>query len=136
MPRRALRSGRLTAIRRAGFTLIELIVVMAIIALLVTIAVPRYFTSVERSKEAVLRTDLNVMREAIDKFYGDKGRYPENLDELVGKRYLRAVPRDPITESSDTWVVVPPEDPGLSGVYDVRSGAAGSGVEGTPYNRW
>jgi len=119
-----------------GFTLIELIVVMAIIALLVTVAVPRYFASVDRSKEAVLRTDLNVMRDAIDKFYGDKGRYPENLAELVGKRYLRALPRDPITESTDTWVVVPPADPGLSGVYDVKSGASGDSAEGSPYSSW
>lgn len=119
-----------------GFTLIELLVVMAIIALLLTVAVPRYFASLEKSKEAVLRTDLNVMREAIDKFYGDKGKYPESLGELVSKRYLRAVPRDPITESVDTWLVVPPEDSTQGGVYDVKSGAPGNSVDGEPYSSW
>ncbi|APR05144.1 type II secretion system, GspG-like protein 2 [Thauera chlorobenzoica] len=121
---------------RAGFTLIELLVVMTIIATLLTLAVPRYFTSVERSKEAVLRTDLNVMREAIDKYYGDKGKYPDTLDELVSQRYLRALPRDPITDSRETWVVVPPEDPSLGGVYDVRSGAPGDSLEGEAYGDW
>lgn len=121
---------------REGFTLIELLVVMTIIATLLTLAVPRYFTSVERSKEAVLRTDLNVMREAIDKYYGDKGKYPDTLDELVSQRYLRALPRDPITDSRETWVVVPPEDPSLGGVYDVRSGAPGDSLEGEAYGDW
>lgn len=119
-----------------GFTLIELLVVMAIIATLLTIAVPRYFTSVEKSKEAVLRTDLNVMREAIDKFYGDKGKYPDTLDELVSKRYLRALPRDPITDSRETWIIVPPEDPARGGVYDVKSGAPGVSIDGQPYAEW
>lgn len=121
---------------RGGFTLIELLVVMTIIATLLTLAVPRYFTSVERSKEAVLRTDLNVMREAIDKYYGDKGKYPDTLDELVSQRYLRALPRDPITDSRETWVLVPPEDPSLGGVYDVRSGAPGNSLEGEAYGDW
>ncbi|MCK2089132.1 type II secretion system GspH family protein [Thauera aromatica] len=121
---------------REGFTLIELLVVMTIIATLLTLAVPRYFTSVERSKEAVLRTDLNVMREAIDKYYGDKGKYPDTLDELVSQRYLRALPRDPITDSRETWVVIPPEDPSLGGVYDVRSGAPGDSLEGEAYGDW
>src|SRR6185312_426091 len=88
---------------RSGFTLVELLVVMAIIAVLLTIATPRYFNSVERSKEAVLRQDLNVMRDAIDKFHGDTGSYPRDLAELVEKRYLRAIPVDPLTESSETW---------------------------------
>lgn len=121
---------------REGFTLIELLVVMTIIATLLTLAVPRYFTSVERSKEAVLRTDLNVMREGIDKYYGDKGKYPDTLDELVSQRYLRALPRDPITDSRETWVVIPPEDPSLGGVYDVRSGAPGESLEGEAYGDW
>lgn len=121
---------------RGGFTLIELLVVMTIIATLLTLAVPRYFTSVERSKEAVLRTDLNVMREAIDKYYGDKGKYPDTLDELVSQRYLRTLPRDPITDSRETWVLVPPEDPSLGGVYDVRSGAPGNSLEGEAYGDW
>lgn len=126
----------LPAKRPRGFTLIELLVVMAIIATLLTIAVPRYFTSVEKSKEAVLRTDLNVMREAIDKYYGDKGRYPDTLDELVSKRYLRALPRDPITDSRETWIIVPPEDPTRGGVYDVKSGAPGVGIDGQAFADW
>lgn len=121
---------------RRGFTLIELLVVMAIIATLLTIAVPRYFTSIEKSKEAVLRTDLNVMREAIDKYYGDKGKYPESLDELVSKRYLRTKPRDPITDSADTWVIVPPEDLTRGGVYEVKSGAPGRSLDGDAYSDW
>lgn len=122
--------------RRGGFTLIELLVVMAIIALLVSLAVPRYFTSVERSKEAVLRSDLNTMRDAIDKYYGDRGKYPDTLDELVTRRYLRSLPLDPITDSTATWVVVPPDDPLKGGVYDVKSGAPGKGLDGKPYEEW
>lgn len=122
--------------KRRGFTLIELLVVMAIIGLLISLAVPRYFSSVDRSKEAVLHSDLTTMRDAIDKFQGDRGKYPENLQDLVGKGYLRAVPRDPITESAATWVVVPPADPTQGGVYDVKSGAPGKGLDGTEYGTW
>ena len=120
----------------AGFTLIELLVVLSIIALLLTIAVPRYFGSVERAKEATLRQDLSVMRDAIDKYYGDKGKYPDSLDTLAQKHYLRAVPVDPITQSSQTWQTEPPPE-GLSGsVYDVHSGAPGKGEDGTAYADW
>lgn len=120
----------------SGFTLIELLVVMAIIATLLTIAVPRYFKSVEHSKEAVLRQDLSTMRDAIDKYYGDHGRYPDTLQELASQKYLRKIPPDPITDSAATWVVVPPEDPDQGGVYDVRSGAPGKGRDGTPFSEW
>lgn len=119
-----------------GFTLIELLVVMAIIATLLTIAVPRYYASVERSREAVLQTDLNVMREAIDKFYGDRGVYPETLEDLVSKRYLRNIPVDPITGSAATWIVVPPDDPEKQGVFDVHSGAPGKARNGQEYKEW
>jgi len=123
--------------RRRGFTLIELIVVMAIIATLLTIALPRYFGSVERSKEVTLRHSLNVMREAIDKFNADNGRYPDKLEDLVEKRYIRAIPVDPITESVETWVIVPVPGAlaqGASGaVYDVRSGAKGNASDGRPF---
>jgi general secretion pathway protein G len=120
--------------RRAGFTLIELIVVMAIIATLLTIALPRYFGSVERSKEVTLRQSLNVMREAIDKFNADNGRYPEKLEDLVAKRYIRTIPLDPITESAETWVIVPvPGAVAQGGVYDVRSGASGNASDGKPF---
>ena len=120
--------------RRSGFTLIELIVVMAIIATLLTIALPRYFGSVERSKEVTLRQSLNVMRDAIDKFNADTGRYPEKLEDLVEKRYIRTIPLDPITESAETWVIVPvPGAMAQGAVYDVRSGAQGNTSDGKPF---
>ena len=121
--------------RHSGFTLVELLVVMAIIAVLLSIAVPKYFNSLERSKEAVLRQDLNVMRDAIDKFYSDIGKYPSDLAELVEKRYLRAIPVDPMTESAETWVAVPPPD-STDGVYDVRSGATEQEKDGVSYATW
>ena len=123
--------------RPRGFTLIELMVVMAVIASLLTLALPRYFNSVERSREAVLKQDLHVMRDAIDKHLADSGRYPKTLEELAEKRYLRRVPPDPITDSTSTWVTVsPPEGETREGVYDVRSGAPGSSLDGEPYESW
>jgi general secretion pathway protein G len=122
---------------KSGFTLIELLVVMAVIATLLTIAVPRYFQHLDRAREASLRESLAVMRDAIDKFHGDTGRYPEALDELVSKRYLRKIPPDPITESSETWVAIaPPDEPGQPKLWDVRSGAEGHGVNGSDYATW
>lgn len=123
--------------RGRGFTLIELIVVMAILATLLMLAVPRYFSSIDRSKEATLRQNLVTMRDAIDQFQGDQGKLPESLEELVTKRYLRTMPVDPITESTTTWVVVaPPADTGKTGVQDVKSGAPGNGSDGTAYADW
>jgi general secretion pathway protein G len=119
-----------------GFTLVELMVVLAIIALLVSIVAPRYIGRVAKAEEAVLKQDLVLMRDALDKHYADAGRYPDALDELVKKRYLRRIPDDPITRSSGTWIVVAPDDPEKGGVYDVRSGAPGSGSNGTPYAEW
>jgi general secretion pathway protein G len=121
---------------RAGFTLIELLVVMAIIAVLLTLAVPRYFGSLDRSKEAVLREDLFQLRDAIGKYYGDKGKYPESLEALATEKYLRRVPVDPITESATTWIVVAPEDPQKGGVYDVKSGAQGKSSDGSSFSEW
>ncbi len=92
--------------RRRGFTLIELLVVMTIIAALLTLAVPRYFQHLDRTRETVLRSDLATMRDAVDKFFSDTGRYPESLQELVTRKYIRKLPADPITESVETWVVV------------------------------
>lgn len=119
-----------------GFTLIELLVVMSIIAMLMSLAVPRYFGRIEAAKEAVLRENLHQMRDALDKFYGDTGRYPEALNDLVIRKYLRRIPPDPITDSDKTWVIVAPADPRQGRVADVRSGAPGNGRDGKPYNTW
>ena len=122
--------------KNSGFTLIELMVVMAVIATLLAIAMPRYFSSLERSREAVLHQDLALFRETLDKYYGDRGKYPETIDVLVSNRYLRNIPVDPITDSSATWVSVPPENPELGGVYDIKSGAQGVARDGTQYRNW
>lgn len=123
--------------RARGFTLIELMVVMAIIASLLSLALPRYFNSVERSRESVLKQDLHIMRDAIDKYFADRGRYPQTLDELAEKRYLRRVPADPITDSVSTWITLPPPEGEVrEGVYDVRSGAPGNSLDGEPYESW
>ncbi|HZE91757.1 MAG TPA: prepilin-type N-terminal cleavage/methylation domain-containing protein [Rhizobacter sp.] len=122
--------------RRLGFTLIELLVVMAILATLLSIAAPRYFESVGRAKEAALHTNLRLLREAIDKHRADTGRFPDTLARLAEKRYLRAVPLDPVTDSADTWVLAPHPDGVTPGVYDVHSGAPGLGRDGTAYVTW
>jgi general secretion pathway protein G len=132
----ALRKDLAIRLRCPGFTLVELLVVIAIVGTLLTIAVPRYFASVERSKEAVLKENLAVMRDAVQKYYGDKGKYPERLEELAAAKYLRRIPVDPMTSSSETWVTVPPKDSEKGGVYDVQSGASGKGLDGTAYAEW
>ncbi|WP_119154255.1 type II secretion system protein [Caldimonas tepidiphila] len=119
-----------------GFTLIELLVVMAIVATLLALVVPRYSQSVDHAREAALRHDLAVMRDAIDKHFADTGRYPASLQELAAKKYLRRIPVDPITRSPDTWVIVPPGGDREGGVHDVGSGAQGSALDGTPYSQW
>ncbi len=103
-----------------GFTLIELVVVMTTIALLLTLALPRYFHAIDIGKVNVQRQNIATIRDAIDKFYGDQARYPETLDELVQARYLRAVPVDPLTDAPN-WIVIAPQDPTLGAVFDVRS---------------
>ena len=124
------------ATARRGFTLIELLIVMAILATLLTVALPRYFGSVERSKEVTLRQSLSVMRDAIDKYYADRGQYPETLADLVQGRYVRSIPIDPVTGHVDSWVTVPPPEGPLSrgGVYDVRSGAQGKSADGREFS--
>src|SRR5580765_1586860 len=119
-----------------GFTLNELLVVMAILATLLSIAATRYFESLGRAKEATLRTDFRILREAIDKHRADTGRLPESLQQLAQARYLCAVPVDPITDSADTWVPVAAPDTSVPGVYDVRSGAPGVARDGSAYVSW
>ena len=122
--------------RTRGFTLIELLVVLAIIGTLLTLTLPRYFTSVQRSKETVLKENLNVTRDAIGKYYSDKGKYPDSLEALATEKYLRRPPSDPITDSSTTWIIVPPADVAKGAVYDLRSGAEGRATDGTLYSEW
>ena len=125
-------------IRRAnnGFTLIELLVVLAIIGSLLTIAVPSYFATLENSRETALRQSLSVMRSAIDHYRGDVGKYPDSLQDLVTRRYLRNIPTDPITGVADAWVIEAPADAGTGAVRDVRSSAPGNGRDGTAYGTW
>ena len=123
-------------VKRRGFTLIELLVVLAVIATLLTLALPRYFGSLDKSKEAVLKENLYQMREAISRYYADKGKYPQSLEALVDEKYLRKLPLDPVTESAATWIVVQAADPEKGGVYDVRSGAPGRSPGGTEYAGW
>lgn len=120
-----------------GFTLIELMVVMAIIATLMAIVAPRYFDHVDRAREAALKQTLAVTRDAIDKYHGDTGGYPESLDILVEKRYLRKLPLDPVTDSNVTWLLLPPPGgDGKGGVYDLHSGAPGQAKDGSAYADW
>ena len=122
---------------RRGFTLIELLVVMAIVATLLTLAVPRYFISIDRSKEAVLKENLFQIRDAIGKYHADKGRYPDSLQALATEQYLRKVPIDPVTQSEMTWVLVPvPAVTEAAGVFDVRSGAQGKATDGSEFAAW
>jgi general secretion pathway protein G len=120
-------------IKQRGFTLIEILIVMAIVAMLITLAVPRYFGSLEKSKETVLRETLATTRDALDKFYADNGKYPDSLDALVSKKYLRAMPFDPVTDSNSTWAIVPPDDVEKGLVADIHSGADGTARDGKPF---
>lgn len=119
-----------------GFTLVELLVVLAIIATLLSLAAPRYNGSVDKAKEAVLHENLASLRDAIDKFYGDRGQYPNALSDLVTQRYLRRVPEDPITESATSWLLVAPPPPLKGAVYDVKSSAPGRAIDGSVYKDW
>lgn len=117
-----------------GFTLIELLVVLAVMAMLVSLVAPRYLERVDGAREAVLRHNLQGLRNAIDQFYRDKARYPASLDELAAQRYVRAVPVDPLTGSAHTWIAVPPTDG--AGVFDIKSGATGRAGDGSDYASW
>jgi general secretion pathway protein G len=121
---------------RRGFTLIELLVVLAVVAVLLTLVSPVYVKQIDASKETVLRDNLRATRDVIDKFYGDLGRYPDSLNELVEKNYLRALPVDPITDSSESWQIVDVPSGFKGRVYDLKSSASGSGRDGKPYAQW
>ena len=126
-----------TAHLKRGFTLIELLVVLAIVALLLTLAVPRFFPSVDSARETILMDNLRSTRAVIDQFHSDTGRYPDSLEQLVEKKYLARLPVDPILESDSGWILVPPEEEGTPGaVYNIRSGAPGNGRDGRPYAEW
>lgn len=119
-----------------GFTLIELLVVLGIIALLLTLAVPRFFPKVDATRETILADNLRNTRIVIDQYHADTGRYPESLEELVEKRYLRSLPYDPVAESTTTWIIESPEETDTGQVYNLRSGAEGTGRNGIPYKEW
>jgi general secretion pathway protein G len=131
----------MTRERQAGFTLIELMVVMMIIVLLAGIGLAVYSNSVVRAKEAALKQDLFQMRDSIDQYYADKNKYPASLQDLVTEKYMRIIPVDPFTNSAETWQTIQsepdPRNPSAEiGVYDVKSGSTASSLDGTPYAEW
>jgi general secretion pathway protein G len=126
---------------QSGFTLIELLIVLALITILATMGVVQYKNSVRHAQESVLRKDLFSLRDAIDQYYADKNKYPASLETLVTDGYMRRIPEDPMTRSTDSWQTVPAEpDPSNPtaepGIYDVKSGAQGTGLDGTNYSDW
>ena len=135
-----LRHARLRQ-RDGGWTLIELMVVIALIMILATMGLVQYRNSITAAKEATLKTQLFIMRDAIDQYYADKGRYPESIQTLVSESYIRAVPQDPFTTSSDTWQTIqaepePGQPTGSPGIFDVKSGFDGTGLDGSRYADW
>jgi len=121
---------------RRGFTLIELLVVLGIVALLLTLAVPRFFPSIDSAKETILADNLRNTRAVVDQYRSDTGRYPESLEQLVDEKYLREIPLDPVTESRETWVLEAPKDGEQGGFANLRSGAPGNDRRGRPYLEW
>ncbi len=119
-----------------GFTLIEMLTVIAIMGILASIATPSFMRSILRSREASLENTLFVLRDVIDKYYADHGNYPDSLETLKEKKYIREIPKDPITASSNTWIIIEPEGEELTGVYDIHSGSKKISLSGTPYNEW
>ena len=142
MARTPMRPSRHRSLADArGFTLIELLIVISLITILATMGLVQYQNSIKSTREAVLSTDLFRMRDAIDQYYADKGKYPSALDSLVSEGYMRKIPEDPITKSADSWTTVPaepdPTNPSAEpGVYDVKSGAQGTALDGTNYSDW
>ena len=138
---RTIVTGKLNNRRSSGFTLIELLVVVTLIVVLAAIGISTYSLGVRRAREAVLREDLFRLRDAVDQYNADKGTYPPDLGSLVSGGYLRQIPKDPITDSADTWQVVMSEpdadNPDATpGVFDVKSGAEGTAIDGSPYSEW
>src|SRR3954466_15308817 len=127
--------------RDDGFTLIELLIVITLITILASMGMVQYKNSVQSSREAVLKTDLFRMRDAVDQYYADKGKYPASLDALVSDGYMRRIPEDPFTKTADSWTTVPaepdPSNPSSDpGVYDIKSGAQGTALDGSTYSDW
>ncbi len=132
-----MRNGERNVVKRiAGFTLVELLVVLSILALLLSLAVPRYFSGVQRAKEQALKQQLATTRKALDEYYADQGQYPETLQELVDKHYLDKLPWDAVAENNDTWVITAPELPLVGGVYTLHSSATGQAADGSLYTDW
>lgn len=109
---------------------------MAIVSLLVSIVAPKYFNSVSKAEEAVLRENLLLIRDSLDKYKADIGVYPDSLQDLVTKKYLRKLPYDPVAKSDRQWIIVPPAEPSNGKVYDIKSGAKGKALNGSPYASW
>jgi general secretion pathway protein G len=131
---RSIEIGREGGLNAKGFTLVELMIVVSIIGILATLAVPSYQSSLIKARETVLRQDLFTMRELLDHHRADHGKYPPSLDGLVTAGYLRAIPKDPFTNSSATWQEI--TEPTEGGIFDVYSGSDLVGTTGTVYNRW
>ena len=134
-------TSRLRTRNSAGFTLVELLVVISMISILAAMGVAQYRNSVRRTQEAVLKKGLFEMRDVIDQYYADKGKYPSSLDALVSDGYLRKIPVDPMTESAETWQTIPaepdPANPSAEpGIYNVKSGAPGTSLDGSSYADW
>ncbi|WP_410209733.1 type II secretion system protein [Aquirhabdus sp.] len=122
--------------RVRGFTMIELLVVLAVIAMLLSIVAPRYIHQADRAKEAALKENLSTLRVAIDQYYGDKGTYPERLEQLVQAHYLRKIPLDPVKNSDSAWSLVLQDEEGHKVIYDVKSTAIGKSLDGSVYSSW
>jgi general secretion pathway protein G len=123
--------------RKNGFTLIELLVVLAIVALLAGLAVPSYFNSLEKARETALKEDLHLLRKAIDDYFSDNDKYPADLQDLVSGKCIKGIPKDPISESNTSWIVIINDDSENPGIVDVKSGAPGkSSISGENYQDW